>query len=122
VPDTTVESKSSKFVTTDNPLAIRFPKAKGLLHGRPFLERAHYFPLTSDISILATESHDAPEKPGIRFKRKTLLKGSESAMLDFNAVMVRQAHQYVYATNKQDFEDLLIERKPGSRHSAQTNA
>jgi hypothetical protein len=100
----------SKFSTTDNPLAIKFPKAKGL-HGRTFLERAHYFPLTPDIFILATESHDPPGNPALRFNRKTLLKGSEGKVLDLNAVMVNQAHQYVYARNKQDLEDLLIVRK-----------
>jgi hypothetical protein len=72
---------SKKFATTDNPLAIRFPKAKGL-YGRTFLERAHYFPLTPDIFILATESNDAPDKPRIRFKRKTLLKRDEGEVLE----------------------------------------
>jgi Protein of unknown function (DUF4238) len=72
---------SKKFATTDNPLAIKFPKAKGWLYGRTFLERAHYFPLTSDIFILATEPDDATSKPETRLKRKTLLKGSESMVL-----------------------------------------
>src|ERR1017187_6480038 len=40
-----ISKVSSKFTTTDNPLAIRFPKTKGV-RGRTFLERAHYFPLT----------------------------------------------------------------------------
>lgn len=101
-----ISNVSNKFSTTDNPLAIKFPKAKGI-HGRTFLERAHYFPLTPDIFILATESDDAPGKPGIRLKRKTLLKGSEGKVLDLNAVMVNQAHQYIYATNKKDLEDLI---------------
>ncbi|HZL78972.1 MAG TPA: DUF4238 domain-containing protein, partial [Candidatus Limnocylindrales bacterium] len=105
-----ISKVSNKFTTTDNPLAIRFPKSKGL-YGRTFLKRAHYFPLTPDIFILATESDDAPGKPGIRLKRKTLLKGGEGKVLDLNAVMANQAHQYIYATSKQDLEDLLIERK-----------
>ena len=106
-----ISKVSSKFATTDNPLAVRFPKAKGFLHGRTFLERAHYFPLTPDIFIVATESDDAPDRPGIRLKRKTFFKGDEIKVLDLNAVMANQAHQYVYAKNKQDLEDLLIERK-----------
>jgi hypothetical protein len=103
-----ISKVSSKFTTTDNPLATKFPKAKGGLYGRTFLERAHYFPLTPDIFIFATESDDAPGKPGIRLKRKTLSKGSEGKVLDLNAGMVNQAHQYIYAMNKQDLEDLLI--------------
>lgn len=63
--------------------------------------------MTPDIFILATESDDAPGKPGIRLKRKALLKGSEGNVLDLNAVMVNQAHQYIYATNKKDLEDLI---------------
>ena len=105
-----ISKVSSKFVTTDNPLAIRFPKAKGF-YGRSFFERAHYFPLTPDIFILATEPDDAPDKPGIRFKRKTLLKGSEGQVLELNAVMANQARQYIYAKSKLDLENLLIERK-----------
>jgi len=54
---------SKHFLTTDNPLVVKFPKANGL-RGRTFLERAHYFALTPDIFILATESDDPPEKPG----------------------------------------------------------
>lgn len=104
-----ISKVSSKFVTTDNPLAIRFPKAKGILHGQTFLERAHYFPLTPDIFILATESNDAPDKPGIRLKRKTLLTGGESEVLELNSVMASQSHQYIYATNKRDLEDLIAE-------------
>lgn len=100
----------NKFTTTDNPLATKFPKTKGL-YGRTFLERAHYFPLTPDIFILATESDDIPDKPGIRLKRKTLLKGSEGKVLDLNAVMVNQAHQYIYATNKKELEDLITTHK-----------
>ncbi len=106
-----ISKVSSKFVTTDNPLAIRFPKAKGLIHGRRFLERAHYFPLTPDIFILATESHDAPDKPGIRLQRKTLLGGSDREVLEFNIIMARQAHQYLYAKDKKDLEDMIAEHK-----------
>ena len=101
---------SKKFVTTDNPLAIKFPKDKGV-YGKTFLERAHYFPLTPDVFILATESDDAPDKPGLRLKRKTLLLEDEGKVLDLNAVMTNQAHQYVYATHRQDLEDLLAVRK-----------
>jgi hypothetical protein len=105
-----ISKVSNKFTTTDNPLAIKFPKAKGI-YDRTFLERAHYFPLTPDIFILATESDDTPDKPGIRLKRKTLLKGSEGKVLDLNAVMVNQAHQYIYATNKKELEDLITTHK-----------
>jgi hypothetical protein len=100
----------NKFTTTDNPLAIKFPKAKDL-YGRTFSERAHYFPLTPDIFVVATESDDAPDKPGIRLKRKTLLKGSEGKVLDLNAVMINQAHQYIYATNQKDLDDLITAHK-----------
>lgn len=106
-----ISKASRKFVTTDNPLATRFPKSKGLLQGKSFLERAHYFPLTPDIFILATESHDAPDNPGIRLKRKTLFGGGESEVLELNIIMARQAHQYLYAKNKKDLEDMIAEHK-----------
>jgi hypothetical protein len=105
-----ISKVSSKFVTTDNPLAIKFPKAKGL-YGRTLLERAHYFPLTPDIFILATESDDAASKPETRLKRKTLFAGNEGMVSDLNAVIVNQARQYIYATNKRDLEDLITEHK-----------
>lgn len=50
-----ISKVSAKFVTTDNPLATKFPNANGL-YGKTFSERAHYFPLTPDIFIRATES------------------------------------------------------------------
>jgi len=105
-----ISKVSEKFTTTDNPVAVKFPKAKGL-YGRTFSERAHYFSLTPDIFIVATESHDSPEKPGIRLKRKTLFKGSEGKILDLNAVMVNQAHQYIYAKSKNDLENLIAVHK-----------
>lgn len=106
-----ISKLQKKFVTTDNPVAIRFPKRKGLLQGGTFLERAHYFPLTPDIFILATESDILPPNPDIRLKRKTLYKGTESQVLDLNVAMVRQATKYVYANDRQDLEDLLTERQ-----------
>jgi hypothetical protein len=30
---------------------------------------------------------------------------------DLNAVMVNQAHQYIYATDRKDLEDLIAEHK-----------
>jgi hypothetical protein len=97
-------------VTTDNPLAVKFPKSKGL-YGKTFSERTHYFPLTPDIFIVATESHDSPDKPGIRLKRKTLFGGSERDILEFNIIMARQAQQYLYAQDKKDLETMIAEYK-----------
>ena len=89
---------------------VKFPKAKGL-YGGTFLERAHYFPLTPDIFIVATESDDSANKPETRLKRKTLFKGSEAEVLELNIIMARQATQYIYARNKRDLEDLIAERE-----------
>jgi len=106
-----IPKASCKFVTTDNPLAVKFPKAKGILHGQTFLERAHYFPLTPDILIFATEALHDSDKPEIRLKRKTLFDSDADKILDLNITMHRQAHQFIYAKNKQDLEDLLNEWK-----------
>jgi len=105
-----ISKVSAKFVTTDNPLAVKFPKSKGL-YGKTFSERTHYFPLTPDIFIVATESHDSPDKPGIRLKRKTLFGGSERDILEFNIIMARQAQQYLYAQDKKDLETMIAEYK-----------
>jgi hypothetical protein len=34
-----------------------------------------------------------------------------SLCIELNAAMASQAHQYIYAKNKQDLEDLINERK-----------
>lgn len=106
-----VSKLSKKFVTTDNPVAVTFPKSKGFMYGRTFLERSHYFPLTPDIMIVATESDNPHPDKDIRLKRKTLFKGAENKVLDLNITMTRQATDYVYANEKRDLEDILAERK-----------
>jgi hypothetical protein len=61
----------------------------------------------SMLFIVATESNIPPPNQDIRLKRKTLTKGNERQVLDLNAVILNQAHQFVYARDKQDLEDLL---------------
>jgi len=105
-----ISKVSAKFVTSDNPVAVRFPKEKGI-YGKTFSERSHYFSLTPDIFIVATESRDPPEKQGIRLKRKTLFGGSERDILEFNIILARQAQQYLYAQKKTDLEAMIAEHK-----------
>ena len=102
-----ISTLSKKFVTTDNPLVIEFPKTK---HKLPptFLERIHYFALTPDICIVAREANN---DLGKNLKRKTLFRGEEKQVLELNIKIASQAQQYTYARDTQDLGDILAEVK-----------
>ncbi len=96
-----------KFVTSDNPLAIVLPKSKGF-YPPSFLERIHHFSLTPEICIKARYPND---DSGKKMKRKTLFRGSEKEVLELNMIIAGRAHQYVYARERQDLENILTEVK-----------
>jgi len=96
-----------KFVTSDNPLTVVIPKSK-TIYPPSFMERTHYFALTPEICIEANYPND---ELGKKLKRKTLLRGSEKEVLNLNTIMGNQAHQYIYAKEKQDLEDIMVEVK-----------
>jgi hypothetical protein len=96
-----------KFVTSDNPVVVVIPKSKSF-YPPSFLERTHYFALTPEICIEANYPNDGAGK---KLKRKILFRGSEKEVLNLNTIIGNQAHQYIYAKEKQDLEDILAEVK-----------
>jgi len=100
-----ISKLQQKFITSDNPLAIVFPKHKGF-YPPSFLERIHHFSLTPEICIKARYSD---KDSGKKLKRETLFRGSEKEVLELNMIIAGQAHKYVYAKGKQDLEDILTE-------------
>jgi hypothetical protein len=92
-----------KFITSDNPVAVTFPKRKSF-YGPTFLERIHYFPLTPEFCIMAGFPH---VESGKKFHRKTLLRGQEVRLLDLNVTISNHAHQFAYATEKKSLEEIL---------------
>jgi hypothetical protein len=100
-----ISKHQQKFITSDNPLAIVFPKHKGF-YPPSFLERIHHFSLTPEICI---KTRYSDKDSGKKLKRKTLFRGSEKEVLELNMIIAGQAHKYVYAKGKQDLEDILTE-------------
>jgi hypothetical protein len=92
-----------KFITSDNPVAMTFPKAKSI-YGPTFLERIHYFSLTPEICIQAAFPNS---DTGKKFHRKTLFRGQELRVLDLNVTIANFSHQYAYGTERQSLENVI---------------
>lgn len=102
-----ISKSDKKFVASDNPVAVIFPKIKGFW-GPTFLERTHYFPLTPEIFIVARY----PMKDtGKKLRRKTLFKQNDKEILGLNMTLSGQAYRYTYAVQRQSLEDILGEVK-----------
>ena len=96
-------SKSKKFVTSDNPLVVIIPKRVGI-YQPTFTERIHHFALTPEIFIVARY----PETSVKKFKRKTLFAEQEQKILFLNLTIYDKAYKYLYATEKQSIDDILL--------------
>lgn len=100
-------SRSKKFITSDNPVVVILPKQKGF-YGPGFLERIHHFALTPEIFIVARYPIT---RCGKKFKRKTLFNEKKRHILYLNLTIYDKASQYVYATERQSLDDILVEAK-----------
>lgn len=98
-----ISKSNKKFTTSDNPLTVVLPERKGF-YGPGILERIHYFPLTPDIFIVASN----PEADfGKKLRRKTLFQANDKEILDLNIITSSRALQYAYAKDRQSLEDIL---------------
>ena len=93
------------FITSDNPVAEWFPPRRGLA-GATFTERGHYLALTPSILIetVRLDSMNPEQQPVDRLSYHT---ANGKGVLMFNAVLANHAHQFAYAPQTDEFEQLL---------------
>ena len=94
-----------RFITSDNPVAELIPPRTGLIPVA-FTERTHLLALTPDILIetCRPDSMNPEQQPVDRVSYRT---ANEKGILMFNKVLVNHAHEYAYAYQRDEFEQLL---------------
>ena len=94
------------FITSDNPVVEWFPPSEELCP-TTFMERVHCLSLTPNIFIktVRPDSMNPEQQLGDRLSYHTA-NGKEVLM--FNKVLANHAHQFVYASQTDEFEQLLI--------------
>jgi len=70
-------------------------------------QREHYFPLTPDICIVATN----PKTNKKKLKRMDIFKNKEQFIFNINIVVANRAHAHVYSNERTELEDLLSVKK-----------
>ena len=93
------------FITSDNPVVEWTPPRSGIF-GASFMERLHLLALTPRILVETScpESMD-PEQPPVERLSYHSANGKEIFM--FNRVLANHAHQFAYAPQQGEFEQLL---------------
>ena len=92
-----------RFITSDNPVAEWWVPPN-----TSFMERKHYLALTPSILIETTrpDSIDPEQQSGDRLSYH-VANGKEVLML--NKVLADRAHQFAYALQTEEFEQLLVQ-------------
>ena len=90
-----------RFITSDNPVA-----EWEVTPNTGFMERKHYLSLTPSILIETTrpDSIDPEQQP---VERLSYHLANRKEVLMFNRVLANRAHQFAYAPQTEDFEQLL---------------
>jgi hypothetical protein len=91
------------FITSDNPVAEVFPKRKSF-YGASFLDREHYFTLSSEILIHCKHPNKKNQK-GIR--RKTYYNNDNDKILSSNILIASYALKFIYAKEREPLEEIL---------------
>ena len=93
------------FITSDNPVAECFPPRIGLF-GATFTDRRHLLALTPSILIetVCPDSMNPEQQPVDRLSYHT---ANRKGVLMFNAVLANHAHQFAYAPQTGEFQQLL---------------
>ena len=92
------------FITSDNPVAEISPRTE--LIPVTFMDRRHLLALTPDILIetCRPDSMNPEQQPVDRVSYHT---ANEKGVLMFNNVLVNSAHEYAYASQRDELEQLL---------------
>ena len=93
------------FITSDNPVAVWSPPGIGLIPVT-FMDRRHLLALTPNILIEAgpPDSMNPEQRP---VDRLSYHAANEKGVLMFNKVLANNAHEYAYAHQRDEFEQLL---------------
>ena len=94
------------FITSDNPVAEWFPPREELCPAT-FMDRVHCLALTPNIFIetVRPDSMNPEQQPVDRLSYPT---ANRKGVLMFNKVLANHAHQFAYASQTDEFEQLLI--------------
>ena len=94
------------FITSDNPVAEWWIPPKTELIPVTFMDRRHLLALTPDILIetCRPDSMNPEQQPVDRVSYHT---ANEKGVLMFNKVLVNCAHEYAYASQRDELEQLL---------------
>ena len=93
------------FITSDNPVVEWIPPRTGIF-GSTFTERKHYLALTPSI-LIETEYPDDRNSEQQPVDRLSYHNANGKGVLMFNKVIANHAHQFVYAPQTEEFEQLL---------------
>ena len=93
------------FITSDNPVVEWIPPRTGIF-GSTFMDRRHLLALTPDILIetCRPDSMNLEQQPVDRLSYHT---ANGKGVLVFNKEIANHAHQFVYAPQTEEFEQLL---------------
>ena len=93
------------FITSDNPVAVWSPPGIGLIPVT-FMDRRHLLALTPNILIEAgrPDSMNPEQQP---VDRLSYHAANEKGILMFNNVLAKNAHEYAYSHQRDEFEQLL---------------
>ena len=94
------------FITSDNPVAEWWIPPRTELIPVTFMDRRHLLALTPDILIetCRPDSMNPEQQPVDRVSYHT---ANEKGVLMFNQVLVNRAHEYAYAYQRDELEQLL---------------
>ena len=95
------------FITSDNPVAEWIPPTRGLF-GATFTDRLHLLALTPCI-LIETRSPDSMKLEQQPIDRLSCHAANGKGVLMFNKVLANHAHQFAYAHQTDEFEQLLKE-------------
>ena len=93
------------FITSDNPVAVWSPPGIGLIPVT-FMDRRHLLALTPNILIEAgrPDSMNPEQQP---VDRLSYHAANKKGILMFNNVLAKNAHEYAYSHQRDEFEQLL---------------
>ena len=94
------------FITSDNPVAEWWIPPRTELIPVTFMDRRHLLALTPDILIetCRPDSMNPEQQPVDRVSYHT---ANEKGVFMFNKVLVNRAHEYAYASQRDELEQLL---------------
>ena len=103
----TLSGEPYRFITSDNPVAEWIPPRKGIF-GAPFTDRGHHLALTPSI-LIETGPPDSMNPEQELVDRLSYHTANGQGVVMFNKLLANHAHQFAYAHQTDEFEQLLQE-------------